>query len=203
MSDHNREGRPVLSLEAAALTAPGGLTHLEDVRTVPRVKGIYAWWFAPDALVVPDAPYVRAAERELLYVGIAPKKPSAAGRPSSSTLHTRLATHARNNASRSTLRLSLGVLLADTLELTLRLQRGRPTWGIDGELRLTNWMHEHARISWVALDTPWIVEDEMLSSVPLALNIDGRDDAFASSLSLRRSAARATARRATINVEEA
>lgn len=49
----------------------------------------------------------------LLYVGISPKAPpSNGGAPSRSTLRKRLQTHYRGNAEGSTLRKTLGCLLA-------------------------------------------------------------------------------------------
>lgn len=81
-------------------------------RTAPRAKGAYAWWFERESLPVPDQPYHRVDRFELLYVGIAPRKPAASGTLSASRLRGRLVAHAAKNASRSTLRMSLGVLLA-------------------------------------------------------------------------------------------
>lgn len=170
-------------------------TKLVDVRTTPREKGVYAWWFTPGALPVPTAGYAVAEGRELLYVGIAPRKPSSAGRESASRLRTRLITHATKDASRSTLRLSLGVLLSGKLGLTLGVHRGRLNWGPEGELGLTRWMNEHARVTWVVDDEPWVIETELLAGAPLALNVDGRTDAFAVSLSEWRQQVRSEARR--------
>ena len=108
--------RPMdLSPIAAHVIAPTFLTPIADIRSAPREKGIYAWWFEPDALKVPSAGYFEAAGKQLLYVGIAPRKPSAVGKESASRLRNRLIAHATKDASRSTLRLSLGALLSDEL----------------------------------------------------------------------------------------
>src|SRR5262245_55522729 len=57
----------------------------------------------------------------LLYVGIAPKaSPSGGGKPSSQSLWHRIRYHYRGNAEGSTLRLTLGCLLAKELGLELR-----------------------------------------------------------------------------------
>jgi hypothetical protein len=191
-----------LSPSASRVVAPLVLTSLVDVRTAPREKGVYAWWFDPGALEVPDAAYAMTGDRQLLYVGIAPRKPSSAGKESASRLRNRLTTHATKDASRSTLRLSLGVLLADQLGLALRLRAGRLNWGPEGEFTLTQWMTQHARVSWVADDEPWAIEHELISEVPLALNVDGRDDRFAKSLSARRREHRRTARQLLIQVQD-
>lgn len=184
---------------AARLMSPDALTKLVDVGTVPRKKGVYGWWFTPGVLEVPPIGYTVAEGRQLLYVGIAPRKPSATGRESASHLRARLTTHATNDASRSTLRLSLGVLLADELKLILGMHRGRANWGPEGELELTRWMNEHARISWVVNEAPWVIEDELLARAPLALNVDGRTDAFATSLTQRRRHVRRAARSQATN----
>ncbi|MHA6694624.1 GIY-YIG nuclease family protein [Homoserinimonas sp. A520] len=179
---------------AGRVLSPEFLTKLVDVHTAPREKGVYAWWFTPSALSVPTNGYAMAEGRELLYAGIAPRKPSSAGIESASRLRARLTTHARKDASRSTLRLSLGVLLLDELGLTLGMHRGRLNWGPEGELELTRWMNEHARISWVVDDEPWELESELLAGISLPLNVDGRSDAFAVSLSERRRQLRRGAR---------
>jgi len=57
----------------------------------------------------------------LLYAGISPKKPPTNGRaPSKEALRSRIYTHYTGNAEGSTLRLTLGCLLAERLDLELR-----------------------------------------------------------------------------------
>jgi hypothetical protein len=194
MSEARRKGALDMPSDAARLLSPDALTNLVDVTTVPRKKGVHGWWFTPGVLAVPSIAYTTAEGRELLYVGIAPRKPSAAGRESASHLKARITAHATKDASRSTLRLSLGVLLADELGLVLGIHKDRANWGPAGELELTRWMNQHARISWVVAEAPWVIEDELLAQASLALNVDGRTDAFAASLSARRKQARRAAR---------
>ncbi|GLU58833.1 MULTISPECIES: GIY-YIG nuclease family protein [Paenarthrobacter] len=165
-----------------------------DMNKARREKGIYGWLFTPGSLPVPDAPYAHTDGFELMYVGIAPKRPSTNGKESASRLRSRLRTHSRGEASRSTLRLTLGVLLAEELGLSLGLHKGRLNWGEDGEARLTRWINTNARLTWVENPTPWVFEDELLAHAPLALNIDGRTDAFSQELKDRRTMARSTAR---------
>lgn len=183
-----------LSPTAIRVIAPRELTSLVDVRTAPRDKGIYTWWFDPGVLDVPDAAYPAVQGRRLLYVGIAPRKPSSAGAGSASRLRNRLTTHAAKDASRSTLRLTLGALLADELDLSLRINENRINWGPEGESKLTRWMEQHAAMSWLVDDEPWLLEHELINEVPLALNIDGRNDPFARYLSELRRELRRTAR---------
>ena len=102
--------------------------------------------------------------------------------------------HVYGNASQSTLRRTLGVLLTETLDLTLALHNGRAHYGADGEARITRWMQENARVAWAVDPEPWVTEHELLASAVLALNIDGRSDDFVRSISSRRSAALAAAK---------
>ncbi len=182
---------PPYSLTAERILHPRRLTRPSDANKSPREKGIYGWYFAPGTLPVPEAQYETTDDYELLYVGIAPKDAV-----SKSLLRPRLVRHATGDASRSTLRLTLGVLLADELGLTLGIHQTRRNWGPDGEDRLTRWMNEQARIAWAVDPAPWVVERELLINATLALNIDGRTDSFAKQLKDRRNEARRAARAA-------
>ena len=79
---------------------------------MPASPGVYAWYFdkIPDGLPVDGCKTV--GDFTLLYVGISPKKPSQAGKVSKQSLRTRIRYHYRGNAAGSTLRLTLGSLLA-------------------------------------------------------------------------------------------
>lgn len=165
---------------------------------VPAVPGTYAWYFAQVPAGVPTNGCQRLGEAWLLYVGISPKKPSSDGRMSRQTMRTRLRYHYRGNAAGSTLRLTLGCLLSD--DLGIRLQRvgtrDRLTFGA-GESVLSQWMAENAKVAWVADAQPWILEDHLIETVSLPLNLQGNGHhPFRSELSAVRSAARAAARSA-------
>ncbi|WP_404311526.1 hypothetical protein LG314_09155 [Agrococcus terreus] len=177
------------------LLSPQELVPAADVGSAPRSPGVYAWWFKQGCLEVPDAPYQTHHGHQLLYVGISPRKPSAAGKYSKSNLRTRLSTHAIGDASRSTLRRTLGLLLAEELGLTLALYARRAHYG-SGETLITHWLRANARVSWVVDTMPWEAEVELLGGTSLALNLDGRTDRFARSISDRRIAALAAARAA-------
>jgi hypothetical protein len=76
--------------------------------------GVYAWYFdrVPPGVPVDGCHIVDNAH--LLYVGISPKAdPANGGAPSRQTVRRRLRQHFRGNAKGSTLRLTLGCLLAD------------------------------------------------------------------------------------------
>ena len=188
---------PDHSLTAERILNPLTLHSVADVRIAPASPGIYGWWMKEGALDVPDAAYPQQDGHQLLYVGISPRKPSAAGRVSSGNLRDRLVTHATKDASRSTLRRTLGVLLADELGLTLGVHGGREHYGTRGEALISRWLIENARVAWAVDPQPWNAEDELLADATRALNLDGRSDAFARLISDRRKAALAAARAAT------
>ncbi|MCP2285137.1 hypothetical protein APR04_004065 [Promicromonospora umidemergens] len=83
---------------------------------MPAASGIYAWHFD---VALPGMPLKGTQETEfgrLLYVGIAPREPRRSdNRPSNQNLRKRIHNHYRGNASGSTLRLTLGSLLAPEL----------------------------------------------------------------------------------------
>lgn len=164
---------------------------------VPRVAGIYGWWF--DQLPDVDIDISGCATRggwALLYAGISPKAPPRNGRaPSRQTLRSRIRTHYTGNAAGSTLRLTLGCLLADN-GLSIALRRygsgSRRHFGA-GERDLSRWMAQHAQVSWLAVSSPWIVEEELIAHLDLPLNLDqNANHAFYGTLRQRRAdAARA------------
>lgn len=187
---------PEHSLTAERILNPLALHSATEVRSAPASPGIYGWWVKEGALDVPTAPFQEQVGHQLLYVGISPRKPSTSGRVSKGNLRTRLVTHATKNASQSTLRRTLGVLLADELGLTLGVHGGREHYGPQGEPLISRWLIENARVAWAVDPEPWKAEDELLADATLALNLDGRSDAFARSISERRRAALAAARAA-------
>jgi hypothetical protein len=164
-----------------SLFAPTRLFAADEVMSSPSAApagpGVYAWYFDE----VP--PFIDASgchawqQRTLLYVGISPKAPPMNGcAPSRSTLKARLRTHYGGNAEGSTLRLTLGCLLAPRLGIELRRvgSGGRQTFTNPGEQKLDKWMHKHAFVSWMQVERPHHVEQIILASgVRLPLNIDG------------------------------
>ena len=141
----------------------------------PAVGGVYAWFFSRvPAGIDPSGCYV-VDGWTLLYVGISPKEPPINGRPPSrSTLRQRLRTHLAGNAAGSTLRKTLGCLLAEELGINLRRvgTGDRYTLTNPGEQRLDAWMADHCRVAWREVIDPWRLEREILASgLPLPLNI--------------------------------
>ena len=154
------------------------------------------WFFDSCPQGVPTEGLVRSVGLALLYVGISPKPPSTVGTASRQTLRSRLRYHFQGNAEGSTLRLSLGCLLSQSLGIELRRVGSgrRMTFGA-GERVLSDWMERNARVAWLACDEPWRIEEHLIRSVSLPLNLDqNRHNGFHSELSESRRAAKARAR---------
>jgi hypothetical protein len=156
---------------------------------IPQEAGVYAWWFSKVPPAVPVETTAIHGSRLLLYVGIAPRKPSAAGSVSDSTLRNRLLNHCRGPLASSTLRRTLAVLLIGELNLSLsRTKAGKLKMSSEHETRLTDWMDENARVVWLTSSTPWELEDHLIQgAIRLPLNIRGSSDPFAKVLSDARS----------------
>jgi hypothetical protein len=181
-----------LTTIAETLLRPGrlyGVAELSDAPTlIPQEGGVYAWWFSKPPPGVPIDDTAVNEGRWLLYVGIAPRKPSAAGSVSSRTLRHRLLTHCRGPIASSTLRRTLAVLLAQDLGLSLtRTASLKLKMPPENETWLTAWMSENARVVWSTCPEPWEVEDHMIQGTRLPLNIRGSSDPFAKILTKMRS----------------
>lgn len=194
---------PVETATAAApLLMPERLHGAADILAkpcpIPAVAGVYAWYFATPPPGVPADGCHRALDHSLLYVGISPKAPPTNGRPPSrQTMRSRVRYHYRGNAEGSTLRLTLGVLLAEELGIGLRRVGSgkRITFGKVGEARLTEWLANNARVVWVATADGWNLEEELIRSLDLPLNLDqNRHGSFHQTLSALRAEQRARAR---------
>lgn len=165
----------VLATEMEALDRllnPSTFYHCTEIvggaSVVPKKAGVYAWYFREVPKGVPTSGCVVKEGATLLYVGIAPSSSL-----SSATLRSRLCQHLRGNAYGSTLRLSLGCLLSQQLEIELRRTRSgrRRTFG-PGEAKLSDWIAENARIVFNVSAKPWRVEREIVNAVALPLNLE-------------------------------
>jgi hypothetical protein len=116
----------------------------------------------------------RMEDLSLLYVGISPRAFPKNGKPlSKQTLRSRIRYHYRGNASGSTLRLTLGCLLSEKLGIKLRrVGSGERRAFSQGEQLLSEWMESNALICWAECDTPWIVEEQLIKTLSLPLNLD-------------------------------
>ena len=166
------------------LTQPNKLWSRAEVLRkpcpVPDEPGIYAWYFEQ---IPPDVPVGMCHTlhgRTMLYVGISPSGRNGGENKSEQSLLTRIRTHFSGNADSSTLRLSLGCLLAEQLSISLRPKGrgGRLTFGA-GEDVLSAWMAENAFVAWCPVEKPWEVEEQMIQRLDLPLNLQGnRDHSF-------------------------
>ncbi|WP_242904629.1 GIY-YIG nuclease family protein [Actinomadura terrae] len=173
---------------ATKLLAPDRLWTAAEVLArptpVPAAPGVYGWHFD-----VP--PHPSLPPRQLLYVGIAPRRMTS--RRSKQTLRTRVRNHYRGNAEGSTLRRTLGCLLG--LELRRVGSGTRMTFGKHGEQQLTAWMAEHALVCWNMDPEPWLQETELINQLDLPLNLDqNKHNAFHAQLTEISSTARQRAR---------
>jgi hypothetical protein len=167
---------------------------LHSFMPVPKSAGVYAWYFDEIPSGVPTNGCHTAAEgKTLLYVGIAPKESKGRLTSSKRTLRHRLRDHLAGNAEGSTLRLTLGCLLAGALDIQLRRvgSGNRYTFTNPGEIRLDAWFTAHAFVAFIALERPWEVESRLLSKLSLPLNLSGNSThVFAADLGRIRAAAR-------------
>ncbi|WP_312605935.1 GIY-YIG nuclease family protein [Kosakonia cowanii] len=161
---------------------------------VPAINGVYFWWFKEIPPGVPTEGCITLDGYTLLYVGISPDKK---GKPNSrANLKTRIRTHYSGNAEGSTLRRTLGVLLATESNYPLRRVGSgtRTTFTHSGEQWLDRWMEQNARVSWIANEEPWLLEGILIANIPLPLNIQDNNHAFKPILSAMRSKAMAEAK---------
>ena len=88
---------------------------------VPKSPGAYAWYFDRIPQGVPTEDCHRIGNWILLYVGISPNAPPRNGKPpSGGTIRKRISTHFSRDAEGSTLRRTLGILLAEESGFPLR-----------------------------------------------------------------------------------
>jgi hypothetical protein len=84
--------------------------------------------------------------------------------------------HGSQHGSHSCERLAqtLGCLLAAELGIQLRrVGSGNRLTFADGEQELSQWMAENAYVSWIACGSPWELEDHLIASLDLPLNLQG------------------------------
>ena len=141
---------------------------------VPTEPGVYGWWFRELPAEMDVRGCISRDGLTLLYAGISPKAPPTNGRsPSRETIRSRIRTHYTGNAEGSTLRRSLGCLLAERLNIELRRYSSgtRLHFGA-GERDLSRWMDRNALVSWLARPQPWVLENKILQQLDLPLNLN-------------------------------
>jgi hypothetical protein len=142
---------------------------------VPAAGGVYGWWFRRLPPLVDARDCYRHADLILLYEGISPRRPPRNESPSSQqTLRQRIWAHYAGNAEGSTLRKTLGCLLAEELDTQLRrVGSGTRKTFAEGEQVLLAWMADNAFVSWVIRERPWELEHDLITAVDLPLNLEG------------------------------
>ncbi len=126
-----------------------------------RVPGMYSWWVDDAGAAELSAGLVHQVRAGLVYAGLAGATRSG-GAASSNTLWGRIATmHLGNKHGFSTLRYSLGSILAET--------NGQPA--ID-EGQLTRWMYEHLRVIPIPV---WDLDPDLLGNWIEATAADQRN----------------------------
>jgi hypothetical protein len=169
----------MVSDEIARFIRPARMFSRNDVLSnpspVPSQDGVYGWWFRrlPPLVVANDCS--RHQDLTLLYAGISPDRPPQNGRPASrQSIRDRIKFHYTGNAEGSTLRKTLGCLLAAELGIELRrVGSGKRMTFVAGEHALSAWMAENAYVSWMARPQPWELEDSLIAELDLPLNLMG------------------------------
>ena len=107
-------------------------------------------------------------------------------------MHERVRYHYGGNAEGSTLRLTLGCLLAEQLEIELRrVGSGTRRTFSHGEHKLSDWMGANAFVCWVEDAEPWDLEQQLISRYDVPLNLDQNTrNAFHPELTAARKAAK-------------
>lgn len=175
---------------AAPLLQPAELLSvarlLADRNKVPDEPGIYAWWFKDALPEVPLDDTLSFDNHRLLYVGIAPRKPSASGSESKSTLRRRiLRNHLGHRLASSTLRRSLAMLLKGGLDLDIsRNTADKLVMPRSHEDRLTDWLIANAALTILPTPQPWQLEAALIQQGPaFPLNLAGSSHPFRERLS--------------------
>jgi hypothetical protein len=183
------------------LLCPARLLSRDEILSrpspIPKAPGVYAWYFREIPSTVPVSGCVECENKTLLYIGISPSAPPTNGKiPSKQSLWQRVRDHYRGNAEGSTLRLTLGCLLAKKLQIELRrVGSGKAMTFGAGEAKLSEWMAKNAFVAFHICDSPWELEKRLLASVCLPLNLDqNRNHAFHAELTACRRAAKLRAR---------
>lgn len=165
---------------------------LSNRALIPDQAGIYGWWLDEEIPSVPLDGTLTHGSHRLLYVGIAPRAPSATGSESKSTLRRRIVrNHLGTRIASSTLRRSLAWLLSGSLGFAIgRNVAGKAIMSREDESRLTEWMCDHAAISVLCHSRAWRIEKHLIADGPaLPLNLKGSMHSFRARLAALRATA--------------
>ncbi len=140
---------------------------------IPDQPGVYGWWFKD---LLPDKDCkgtIGHKGRRLMYIGIAPRRPSTRSRASRGTLRKRIMQHCKGPLRTSTLRRSLACLLASEQQYDVwKSENGKMNMSARDERALSDWIIRNAMVSWIVHPSPWLIENSALDSgAQLPLNI--------------------------------
>ena len=139
---------------------------------IPAVPGTYMIFFDSGTLFLEQAGYLDFSAEfplsidgfDLLYAGA-----------TRDSLRVRALQHVVGDSRSSSLRMTVGALLAHELALEPVGDGTRTYFSFgDGERRLTDWLCAHTRVAVHPCDDPFALEKELLRSFPIPLNITER-----------------------------
>lgn len=178
--DIGKEAEEIVRL---LVSTPVALTVALGRDGLPQEAGLYAWWTRRGSISeVPGRPHPSDPELDLFYVGISPSRAASSG-----TLRSRVGSnHIRGNTGGSTFRLTLASLVFEAKGWE-PMMADRPILTADDNRSLTQWQHEHLRLTWAVHAEPWTIEHEVIARLQPPLNLMGnRSHPFAATLSVAR-----------------
>ena len=159
-------------IDLASLALTPSIEVVSDPAQIADGGGVYGIFFDSGQLLLEKAgylefdggfPYSRDGY-DLLYVG-------ATG----GTLRHRAIQHLVGNSRTSSLRMTVGAILADELILDPVADGSHCYFDFgDGEARLSAWLTSYTKVAVVPCDAPFVEELALLRTVPLPLNISER-----------------------------
>ena len=168
-TDLNADTSAIISSFRNPLTFTNREEAISKNSPIPRSSGLYAWYIRNMPEIVPVDDCAQFEDYYLMYVGISPKKKGRNG-----NLRERIQTHfgkkTSNDASWSTLRMSLGCLLCEQLDISLQCVKERKHFN-DGENVLSEWMAKNAMVTWYDCSCPWDIEKDVIRQLSLPLNL--------------------------------
>lgn len=138
-----------------------------DLTRVPDTSGVYAlFWIQPDATPLGtdcgQAGDIEAIELMPLYIGA-----------SKDSLRVRIKRHIMGDTRGSTLRASLGMILAERLDLQIVQIPTKRYFCIEPEQRLSDWIVLNTIVGYFETNDPFELEKAMLAVSAGKLNISG------------------------------
>lgn len=143
-----------------------------DGSLIPASPGVYGIFFDSAQLLLERSGYLEFDSAfplnrdgfDLLYVGA-----------TASDLRIRALQHLVGDSRSSSLRMTVGALLAEELALDPVGDGSRTYFSFgDGERRLSEWLAANTRLAFWECDTPFVLEKHLLRTYPVPFNISDR-----------------------------